>query len=233
MLMCRPSRGARPPGCGRRSAYSGFRARIRHHRVVAGDPLDRGEQLVRPAPATRAAISAPKPPVSGASCTITSGRCCATESRIAVAVERLQRRDVDDLGLDPLRCQLIGRFQGLLDHRAPGDERDVAPSRSTKHRLERQSDAVVGDLLARGAVEPGRLEKHHRVGIADGGQQQAIGARRRRRDHDPQTRDMREHRLRAFGMVLDAPGCRRPPASAGPSGRSAVRACGCAGARHG
>ena len=86
------------------------------------------------------------------------------------------------------------------------------PSRAVKHVIERRRLAVVRDFLLDQAVEPRRLEKHHGIGIADRGEQQAVGAARRGGIDDPDARNVREHRLGALGMVLrrvDAGAARR------------------------
>ena len=86
------------------------------------------------------------------------------------------------------------------------------PSRSMKQRVERQRPAVVGNFLAHGAVQPHRLEEHHRIRIADRGEQQAVGPRRRGRAHHANAGDVAQHGLGALRMVfgrMDAAAVRR------------------------
>src|SRR5207248_6267539 len=64
-----------------------------------------------------------------------------------VAVERLQGRDVDDLGADPVALQPGGGGEGFLGHGAPGDERDVGALAQNEAMVERQGRAVILDLL--------------------------------------------------------------------------------------
>ena len=68
---------------------------------------------------------------------------------------------------------------------------------------QRHGAAIVGHLLPARPVETGRLQEDHRIGIADGRQQQAVGAPRRGGHDDAQAREVGEQRLRALRMMLD------------------------------
>ena len=136
-----------------------------------------------------------------------------------VEVVRLERRDVDHFGGIALLGERIGRRERLVHHRAPGDQRDVGAFAQREAGVERQRLAVVLDLLLEEAIEPRRLEEDHRIGIAYRGEQQPVGAPRRGGIDDADARDVREHRLGAFRVMLRARGCRRRRACAAPSGR--------------
>jgi hypothetical protein len=86
--------------------------------------------------------------------------------------------------------------------RAPGDQRHVTAFAQDKRNIERQRFAVVFHNSFRRPVDAGRLQKHHRIRIADGGEQEPIGALRRGRRHHPQARNVGEHRFRALGVML-------------------------------
>ena len=91
-------------------------------------------------------------------------------------VERLQGRDINDLGADVAPGQRIGGGEHLRYHAAPGHERDVGALAQDKAAIERRGDPVIDNLFARGAIEPGWFEKDDGIGIPDRGQQQTIGA---------------------------------------------------------
>src|SRR4026208_1529780 len=62
--------------------------------------------------------------------------------------------------------------------------------------------AAIVDLLFISSVNTGRLQKNHRIWIANGRNQQPIGLSRRRRNHDAQTGNMGKHGFDGFRMVL-------------------------------
>ena len=113
--------------------------------------------------------------------------------------------------------QLLGGAHHFERHRAPGDERDVRAFAQAEADVERQRLPVVRHFLPHEAIQPHGLEEHHRVRIADGGEQQAVGARRRRRAHDAQARDDARASPRDFPSDAPAHGCRRREACASPS----------------
>ena len=167
---------APPPGCGPRRAGSAPRAAAAASPCPSPSPARPAPASENsPSPASRAAISAPKPAVSGASWAITQRPVLATEARISRRVERRQRRDVDDLGRDPLRRQRVRRRQDVAGRGAPGHEGEVAALAQDEAAVERQGGAVVRDLLADRAVEARRLEEHDRIRVADRGEQQSVG----------------------------------------------------------
>jgi len=119
-----------------------------------------------------------------------------------IEVDRGQRGHVDDLAADGLAGELLGGLQTLHRHRAPGDDGQVAPLAQHKTTVQRQRPAVVFDLLAREAIQPYRFEENHRIGSADRGQQQPIGARRGGGTQYPQPRMMAQQRLQALGVMF-------------------------------
>src|SRR5216683_6041611 len=66
----------------------------------------------------------------------------------------------------------------------------------------RQGLAVVIHLAFRCAVDARRLQEHYRIGVADGGQQQAVSAFGRRWNDHAQPWNMGQHGLRALGVML-------------------------------
>src|ERR1700738_63259 len=72
--------------------------------------------------ATVAAISAPMPNGTTASCAINSRLVLWTESRVAAASRRGPRAQVDPLDRDPFAGHALGGGDGLVDH--PGDRYD-------------------------------------------------------------------------------------------------------------
>ena len=96
-----------------------------------------------------------------------------------------------------------GRGGAALPHRAaPRDERDVGAGALDDGPSQRKPSSVVLDRPLGEAVEPCRFEKDHRVGIADGRQQQSVGPLRRRGGHALESRHVGEKRLDALRVVL-------------------------------
>ena len=93
----------------------------------------------------RAAISAPKPPVSAASCTITQRPVFSTEARIVSKSSGFSVATSITSAETASAARLGGR-ERLLDHGAPGDQRDVAALAQDEADVQRQRLAVVGDL---------------------------------------------------------------------------------------
>ena len=91
-------------------------------------------------------------------------------------VQRFQAGHVDHFGGYALFGQLLGGLQGFQHRGAPADQGDVAAFAQGEGRAQRQGFAVVSDRFFQQPVQPGGLQKNHRVGVADGGQQQAVGA---------------------------------------------------------
>ncbi len=96
-----------------------------------------------------------------------------------VEVQWFERSDIDHFRADALLGKHIGGFQGLLHLCAPGHQGHVAAIAQHEADIQRQGLAIVGDFLLVLPVDTLGLEENHRIRIADGGQQQAVGARRR------------------------------------------------------
>ena len=111
-----------------------------------------------------ATTSPAQPPVSGPSSTTTSRFVFATDPSDRLRVERADRAQVDDLGLDPLLGQPLGRGQALV-HAAHGrDDRHVASFPAHRRLAERRGRAV---HLALDGVQALVLEEDHRVVVVD------------------------------------------------------------------
>jgi hypothetical protein len=125
-----------------------------------------------------AAISAPAPKLPGASCTMTSRPVFSTDSTRVSVSSGLSVATSMTSQLMPSSRQ-VGRTQRLVSHGAPGHQRDVVALAQGEAHIQRQRLAVVRHLLLLQPVDALGLEEDHRVGVADGRQQQAVGARRR------------------------------------------------------
>ena len=123
-------------------------------------------------------------------------------SQDGVEIQGGQGGDVDHLGRNPTGRQGVGGSQGILQGGAPGHQGDIVARPHHEAGIERQRHPIILDLFANRAIQPAGFEEHHRIGVADSGQQQAIGPLRRGRDHRPEAGNLGEHRLGTFGMML-------------------------------
>ena len=134
-----------------------------------------------------------------------------------LGVERQQRAQVDDLGVD---AGLVGGRLGHVDHRPVGEHRDVA-ARAPHHRLaERDVVVAIGHLaervgrprhdrllvvpVERPVVQALRFEEDHGIVVLDRRDEQALGVVGRRRQHRLQPAHVREQALRALAVRLTA-----------------------------
>ena len=156
-----------------------LQARQRHDGVVSGHAAHRGEQ-------------AGQPLIGQACCDLgadaTGQRRLVDDDAAPTAfdrlqdrghVQRLQRRDIDHLGLDAVGRQGIGSGNRLLNHRPPGDERQVRALAQHETGVERRRLTVVFHRLLERPIDPLGLQEDHRIGIADRRQEQTVGASRR------------------------------------------------------
>ena len=120
----------------------------------------------------------------------------------AVHIQGFQGGDIDDFGLDAFAGQNIGGLHRFAQHRAPADQRNVRTLQRDEAAVERQGAAIVDNRLPGRPVGALGLQKDDRVRIANGGQQQTVGLRRRGRDDDADARNVGEHRLRAFRVMF-------------------------------
>ena len=97
-------------------------------------------------------------------------------------IERDEAADVDHGGVDAVRGERVRGGQGARRHRSQRHDRAVA-SLAQHLRLTQALDVLAVGNLAFHAVERFLLEEDHRVRIADGRRQQALGVGRRRRRH--------------------------------------------------
>ena len=93
--------------------------------------------------------------------------------------QRADGRHVDDFGADAFGFELVSRFEGFLDHRAPGHQRDIGAVAQNEANVQWQVFAVVFDFFLVLAINTLGLKEDDRVRVANRGQQQAIGPRRR------------------------------------------------------
>ena len=129
-----------------------------------------------------------------------SGFCHRAEQGIFVI--RLEGRKVDDLGTDAFSVERFGCRQRLFHHRAPADQGHIAAFPEDKGDIQWQGLAVVFHLAPRCAIDARWLQEHYRIGVADGGEQQAVSAFGRRWNDHAQTRNVGEHGLGALGVMF-------------------------------
>src|SRR5690606_27906912 len=147
--------------------------------VVAGDALDRGDQVEHALLGqARGDLGAEARGLRGL---VHDHATAGLGHRLGdgVEVQRGQGGDVDDLGADAVLRQRVGGFEGLLHLRAPGHQGDVAAVAQHVAHVQRQRLAVIGHQFLVLAVDALGLHVDHRIRIADRGQQHAGVARRR------------------------------------------------------
>ena len=110
-----------------------------------------------------------------ASSTVTRRFVLLTEFEHRVDVERPQRAQIDDFGLDALLRQVLGRLQRISEPARIGDDGHVGAGARDARLADGEHE--VGELrhLEALAVQDLVLEEHHRVGIADRGLEQPLG----------------------------------------------------------
>ena len=140
-------------------------------------------------------------------------------------VPRQDRAQVDDL--DRHVVALAGGLLGRVDHRAPGDDRDVVALPVDARLADRDRVALVGHLALDPPVQVLVLEEEHRVRVLDRGDDQAFRVGRRRRADALEPGEVGERRLgvlrverpareaaaRRAAAPSSAPGCRRASAA--------------------
>ncbi len=117
-----------------------------------------------------------------------------------VHVERRHRAQIDHFDRDALPGHGLRRGEALVDHARDRHDGDVGAGAHNGRPADR-NEVIGRRLWALHAVEESVLDEHHRVGILDGGPQQAVGVGRRRRHDDGEARDVGEQRLEALGVL--------------------------------
>ena len=127
-----------------------------------------------------------------------------------VEVQRGDRARVDDLGLDALAGQLLGRLQRAVDHPRRRDDRHVAAGTADLRLPERHRVLAVGHVavLERQQVV---VQVDDRVVVADRRRHQALGVGRRRRDDDLEPGDAHEQRAQRSGVLARPAGGEAEP----------------------
>ena len=146
----RRRRRARPTACTRPRSASTDTARRSRSR---GAPARAGRGS--PSRRSTAASSAPNPATRGASCTITTRPVFATE---ASSVSSSSGFSVRTSSTSTDAVERVGRLLGDRDHRAVGDERQVAALARDAHLPERDDVLALGHLAAQRPVDELRLE---------------------------------------------------------------------------
>jgi hypothetical protein len=118
--------------------------------------------------------SAPKPHVLGASWTTTTRPVFLTlATMVSMSTGQRVRRSMISHST-PFSAAWSGRRDRLVEHRAPGDDRDVL-ALADDAAFERHGVVPLGHVALGGAVDALRLEEEHRVRIADGREEQPLG----------------------------------------------------------
>ena len=121
------------------------------------------------------ATSAPMPAKGQPSSSVTRRLVLRTELRDGLGVQRADRAQVDHLGADALLGQRLGRLHRHADHDGEGDDGDVGAFAFHLGLADRQDEIIVRRAFEAVAVHDLVLEEDHRVRVADGGAQQALG----------------------------------------------------------
>ena len=123
----------------------------------------------------RAAISAPTPHCCQPSSTVTRRAGLLDRRNDGVGVHRLERAQVNHLGIDAFAGQFFGGLEGIVHAHRPGDDRHVVSGPRDLCLADRQDKVIELRHRRRVAVENFVFEEDHRIGIADRGLQQALG----------------------------------------------------------
>src|SRR5438105_11311570 len=115
-------------------------------------------------------------------------------------VERNERTNVDHLGVEAIRAELLGRLQRARHHRGERHERDV-PAGTTYQRATELLHVFTLRHLSLGCVEGLVLEDDDRIRIADRAGQQPLRIRRGRRRNDLEAGNGHRPVLEALGML--------------------------------
>src|SRR5713226_334634 len=123
-------------------------------------------------------------------------------------VDGPDRPEVDDLGIDVLLLELLGRFVGEHRHPRHADDRQVGTGAPDRSLSDGSGVVAVGHHPAN-VVQAHRLEEHDRVVGADGRLQHPLGVLRRRgRDHqeawDESVQDLEAVRMLRRQLVAGA-----------------------------
>ena len=125
--------------------------------------------------ATRAAISAPIPPVTLSSWAIRSLPVLRTEERI-VSLSRGERvRKSHNFNVDPFGAYLICRLETVVQGQAVADHGDVAAGPLYVGLTDGQGVLAFRHFAAHQAVGLFVLQEHDRVVVADSALEQALG----------------------------------------------------------
>src|SRR3954454_14001335 len=199
------TRRSRPRWAGRRPRASARRARASRpsrgstRRRGRGGPPARRRRTIHLGRRAAGGGAAPSPrggPAAGARALLDGHEPVRPRDRCEdrLDVERTQRAQVDDLGVDAVLGELLGGDERVGGALAGGDDRDVVAVARDVRPPERDDDvvAVRGRPLHR--VEPLVLEEDDRVVVADRRLKQPLRLGRRRWEHDLQAGDPLEPR---------------------------------------
>ncbi len=156
----------------------------------------------------RMPISAPTPDCGQPSSTVTQPPGLLHRGDDRLDVHRAERAQVDHLGLDALLLKLLRGLEGIGHADAIGDDGDVLALAVDARLADRHGEVVELRHRERLSVKNLVFEEDHRVRIADGALEQALGVGRHvGRDH------LEARHVRVPGGV--SPGCagrrRGPP----------------------
>src|SRR5215208_596709 len=130
-----------------------------------------------------------------------------------ILVPRGQRAEIEDLDRNTFALELLRGLVGCVDHRPPGDQRDVVTFAVRPCLAEGNRVALVRHLVLDAPVKVLVLEVENRVRIVDRLDEEPLRVRRRGRADDLEPGNVREARLRVLrveGHAREAAAGREP-----------------------
>ena len=122
----------------------------------------------------------------------------------SLPVQRHQRPQVHDLGVDALRRQSFGGLQSEVDLPGPSEDGHILAWPLHIGLAQGNDVLAVWNLFLPG-VQQLMLQEHHRVVVPDGSLQQALGVRRRGGADHLQSRNVGEQGLQTLGVLAGVP----------------------------
>src|SRR6266851_5415308 len=158
---------------------------VRHRHLRAAQPPDRGVQVVEGALLHAGRDLGGNSVRCPAFLDHEASRCTADRLDDRRPVDGADRAEVDDLGVDILLLQLLGRLVGKHGHPRDADDRDVGAGPANRGLADGRRVVAIRDHTS-DVVEAHRLQEHHGIVGADGRLKHAFGIFRRGGSDDQQ-----------------------------------------------